>query len=414
MKKFFQFIRSMKFGMILLVVITAISLAGTVITQGQAEEYYLTNYSMGQLILNLGLDNVYFTPYFLGLGILLILNLTLCSLVRFRSLLGAGQKRLDAALKMTSGENVSGTQLKKLESHLHKKHYHKKSEAGVTVYYKNQIGHIGSFLVHLSLVLLLLVGALVLYTGDSVLVAVDYDAPTVLEDGTTIELVDFVTKDDAGDIHYESTLVITTPEGEQITDSTSVNYPINFAGKKYFQETYNYAAHLQIWNTATSVGDELYLSEPMYLQTSDSGAGLYYMACYTDYVMEEDGQISLKSETIDLDQPAVFLVYTTDGTEEGTTNGMVEQGTTLQIEDIQFTFDAIRAYPGIRVKETNRVLMGALYATFGLMIVGLWFCFFQQPVYITVGKSGKGGYYRISGLRSTEGLETELDICMNE
>lgn len=96
------------------------------------------------------------------------------------------------------------------------------------------------------------------------------------------------------------------------------------------------------------------------------------------------------------------------------TTGLVEQGTTLLVEDIEFTFKALRPYPGIRIKETSRVLMACLYVSFGIMIAGLWFCFFQQPVYITAGSGEKGAYYHVSGPRSTEGLETELALCMEE
>ena len=414
MKKVMNFFRSMKFGMILLALIMGVSVFGTVIQQGQSADFYTTTYSMGELILALGLDHVYYTPYFLGLGILLILNLTLCSLVRFRGLNGVGKKRVAAALKVTDGTQISAGQLKRLEAHLDKKHYQKKAESGVTVYYKNQIGHIGSFLVHLSLVLVLLVGALVLYTGKSELYGVGYDAPVTLEDGTVVSLVDFITENEAGELHYESTLAITTPDGQELVDKTSVNYPINYDGKKYFQETYGYAVQLQILNTATGMSDELYLTESLYLQTSDSGAGIYYMTVYTDYEEAEDGQLSIISDEIQLGKPAAFLVTTINVDEEGNqteNTGLVMEGTTLQVGDIQFTFKALKGYPGIRIKETSRFVMGLLYATFGMMIVGLWFCFFQQPVYISVGKSG---YYRILGQRNSEGLENELQMCMEQ
>lgn len=415
MKKILQFMRSMKFGILLLVLISAISLLGTIITQGKPEAFYLETYRAGQLILTLGLDHLFYTPYFLGLGILLILNLTLCSLVRFGSLLHVGENRLNAALKMESGQKISIAQCEKLENYLTKKHYRRDSEGGITVYYKNQIGHAGSFLVHLSLVLILLLGALVIYTGKSRVYTVNYDAPVTLEDGTTVSLVDFVTQDEEGNVHYESTLTITAPDGEQRTDHTSVNNPINFAGKKYFQDTYGYAAHLKIWNTATSVGDDVYLTEPVFLQTAENGAGLYYMAAYTDYRREADGQLALISDEIDVSKPAAFLVTTGDGTAEGTETGLVEEGTTLQVGEIQFTFEGLRAYPGILIKETSRVLMGFLYASFGLMIAGLWFCFFQQPVYISVGPRKEGDrYYHIGGLRNAEGLETELQLCMED
>ena len=414
MKKVSQFVRSMKFGMILLGLILALSLIGSMITQGETEEYYRTTYSMGQWILTFGLDDIYHSGYFLGIGILLILNLTMCSLVRFKSLLGAGKRQVKAALKVNAGKCLESSEINKIEKYLQQKHYHRKAESAVTVYYKNQIGHIGSFLVHLSLVLILLLGALVLYTGTSTLVSVMYGEDTVLEDGTRIHLEDFVTQDETGNTHYESTLTITTPEGEQITDAASVNYPINYRGKKYFQETYGYTVHVQIYNTETGVGDEMYLTEQVFLQTSDSGAGIYYMTAYTDYEMDENGQMEILSDTIEDGKPAAFLIYTTDGTETGMETGVVTEGTTIQVEAIQFTFVELCPYPGIRVKETSRVLMGLLYSSFGLMIVGLWFCFFQQPVYVTVGKSGKSGYYHISGLRNTEGLENELQEYLQE
>ena len=404
--------RSMKFGMILLALIMGISVLGTVIQQGQTAEFYTTNYSMGELILTLGLDNLYYTPYFLGLGILLILNLTMCSLVRFRSIFGIGKKRVTASLKVDEGSSISDIQRKRLESYLEKKQYRKASEPGVTVYYKNQIGHVGSFLVHLSLVLLLLIGALVLYTGKSDLYGVGYDAPAVLDDGTVVSLVDFTTEDEEGELHYESTLSIKTPDGEELVDKTSVNYPINHKGKKYFQETYGFATQLLLWNTKTEMGDELYLTEPLYLQTSDDGSGIYYITAYTNYLEEEDGQIAIVSEELETGKPGVFLVTTMQPGEDGELveqTGLVKEGTTLQVGDIQFTFKALKAFPGIRIKETSRVAMGLLYATFGLMIAGLWFCFFQQPVYITVGKRG---FYRINGVRNSEGLENELQMRM--
>ena len=110
-----------------------------------------------------------------------------------------------------NGKDVTAPQRERLEAYLERKRYRKKSGDGRTVFYKNQIGHIGSFLVHLSLVLVLLLGALVLYTGKSRVYGVGYDGPVTLEDGTVVGLVDFVVTDEQGNVHYESTLDITTP-----------------------------------------------------------------------------------------------------------------------------------------------------------------------------------------------------------
>ena len=409
-KKGLRGIRSMKFGILLLVLIVAVSLIGSVITQGESEEFYLANYSQAYLILALGLDHVYYTPYFLGLGALLILNLTLCSLVRFGSALRAGAAHVKAAGKMVSGTPVSGRQREKLLSFLEKGRYRRQENGGVTVFYKNGIGHMGSFLVHLSLVLILVLGAVVLYTGESEVYGVNYGAPLTLADGTVVSLVDFTMRDEQGNVHYESTLTITTPEARQITESASVNYPINFDGKKYFQNSYGFSARVVIHNTANGAEEEVYLTEPVFLKTSESGAGVYYMAACTDYVEGPDGQLMMRSEQIEEGKPAAFLLSVLDGKAEGMGAVLVEQGTPVAVEDVIFTFEELRPYPGIRIKATSRALMAFLYASFGLMIAGLWFCFFPQPVYITVGS----GFYRISGLRNPEGLETQMQLWMKE
>ena len=293
---------------------------------------------------------------------------------------------------------------------MEKKHYRRQEDGSVTVYFKNGIGHMGSFLVHLSLVLILVLGAVVLYTGESQVYGINYDAPLTLSDGTTVSLVDFVMQDEQGSVHYESTLTIAAPDGRQITESASVNYPINFDGKKYFQNSYGFSARVTIQNTANGAEDEVYLTEPVFLKTSESGAGIYYMAACTDYVEGPDGELMMRSEQIEEGKPAAFLLSVINGKEDGTGAVLVKQGTPVAVEDVIFTFEELRPYPGIRIKATSRVLMACLYASFGLMIVGLWFCFFQQPVYITVGS----GFYRVSGLRNPEGLETELLLCMEE
>ncbi|MCI8401450.1 MAG: cytochrome c biogenesis protein ResB [Lachnospiraceae bacterium] len=412
MNKCFRFLRSMKFGILLLVLIMAVSFFGTVITQGQADEFYLANYQAAYLILALGLDHVYYTPYFLGLGVLLIGNLTLCSLVRFRSSFHGGESRLAAAQKIRTGRPATEEQLAKICAHLEKRRYHRRENEAVAVYYKNLIGGSGSFLVHLSLVLILIFGAVVIYTGKSQVYGVNYDAPLTLEDGTTVSLQDFVTTDSEGNVHYESTLTVTAPDGREITECASVNHPINFAGKKYFQDTYGYAVWLTIENTVNGAVDEIFLTEPAFLRTSQSGAGIYYMAVSTDYMQGPDGRLEVISDRVEEGKEAVFILSVMDGTDSGMTTGVVAQDQEVAVEDIIFTFRGIRPYPGIRIKETSRVLMGLLYASFGLMIAGLWFCFFQPPVCVTVGKTAGKGFYHIGGLRSPEGLENELQLCM--
>ena len=78
MKKLFQTFRSMRFGILLLVLIAALSVVGTVIPQGREISWYTQTYrSLHGTILMLKLHDVFHSWYFQLLLVLLGLNLTL-------------------------------------------------------------------------------------------------------------------------------------------------------------------------------------------------------------------------------------------------------------------------------------------------------------------------------------------------
>ena len=99
MKKVISFLRSMKFGMILLVLVMACSVAGSLIVQQGTPMDYVKRYGAdtAQLIMALKLNDVFSAPYFIVLMAALCLNLTLCSIVRLpRSMRAAAALRQQA------------------------------------------------------------------------------------------------------------------------------------------------------------------------------------------------------------------------------------------------------------------------------------------------------------------------------
>ena len=82
MKKVFNFLRSMRFGLLLLGLIGLCSVIGTVIPQGREVAWYAQNYpaSHGYILL-LRLHRIFESWYFIALLALLCLNLSLCSLL---------------------------------------------------------------------------------------------------------------------------------------------------------------------------------------------------------------------------------------------------------------------------------------------------------------------------------------------
>ena len=114
MKKVIGFLRSMKFGMILLVLVIACSVAGSLIVQQGEAMDYVRRYGAdaAQLIMALGLDDVFSAPYFIVLMAALCLNLTLCSIVRLPKAIRAaaalrGQAHRASALEPLEEEQAN-------------------------------------------------------------------------------------------------------------------------------------------------------------------------------------------------------------------------------------------------------------------------------------------------------------------
>ena len=82
---------------------------------------------------------------------------------------------------------------------------------------------------------------------------------------------------------------------------------------------------------------------------------------------------------------------------------MVFPGETVTVAGLDFTFEDPVEYPGLRIKRTPPVVNGLLFGAFALMVVGLWFCFFQTPAIVAVREEG----YTLAGPKR-EGMEMEL------
>ena len=68
MKKLFNYLRSMRFGLLLLALIGACSVIGTVIPQGREIAFYAQNYrSLHAVILLLGLHRIFSSWYFIDI-----------------------------------------------------------------------------------------------------------------------------------------------------------------------------------------------------------------------------------------------------------------------------------------------------------------------------------------------------------
>ena len=88
MKKALKFLSSMRFALILLLILILACAAGSLVTQNQTLAWYTQRYSeqTAALIVAAGLDDVFHSWWFIVITAFLCINLFLCNLVRLPSL----------------------------------------------------------------------------------------------------------------------------------------------------------------------------------------------------------------------------------------------------------------------------------------------------------------------------------------
>ncbi|MDO4547158.1 MAG: cytochrome c biogenesis protein ResB [Clostridia bacterium] len=404
MKKFLSFFRSMGFGMALLILILAFSLAGSLIPQGAQRSVYVNNYSGNgaDIILALGLDHVFSTPYFIALMAVLSLNLALCSLVRLARIRNAGRALLAKASVAEIQKTYGADCAKKLRPYLKSRHFHERDSDG-QVYSKHLWGFYGSYLTHLSLLLVLISGAAVAYLADVQDYTVMPGNTLTLEDGTNLEVISFRIEDEAGNLDYTSVLQMTSRDGSSVREgSIRVNEPMRFGDYKVYQQTYGTAGSVRITNALNGISEELTITEQCFL-TLDGVNGMFYRALYPGYISDADGNVTLITSTSgEYADPVYDILSFSDGV---STPILAFPGETLTIGDVSFTMLDPVSYPGLRVKHLPGAVSVALYAAFVLMLFALYLCFFMPPICVRVTDEG----YAILSPKDQMDLSRDID-----
>ncbi|MBR3018350.1 MAG: cytochrome c biogenesis protein ResB [Clostridia bacterium] len=410
MKKFLRFFRSMKFGMILLVLVMLLSLAGSLIPQQESAMHYVRAYGSqaAQVMIALGVTDIFHTWYFYALEILLCLNLTLCSILRFPKTRKAGKEWLLRAEKAEGEHPLSSEQREKLCAYLSARHYRVHETADRKVYSKNAAGFYGSFLTHLSILLVLLFGSLVLMTPDIQDRTVMPGSDLILEDGTVITCESFHIQDDTGKLDYASVLTMKSADGSQEKrQEIRVNEPMRFGEYKVYQQTYGTAGRVKITNHANGAEEIMFLTDPCFLSI-DGRNGVYFQALYPGFIQDEEGNYTLITSTANSYTDPVYSIQSiADGM---STSVLAFPDEELRIGDISFTFLSPAEYPGLRIKHVSSWLFGGLYFSFGLMVVSLYLCFFAVPVYVKVQPDA----FTVLSPKNQQGLTIDLDALLNE
>lgn len=402
MKKAFNYMRSMRFGILLLCLIAACSVAGTVIPQGREIAWYAQTYrSLHGAILLLRLHRIFESWYFIALLILLCLNLSLCSLLRIRSVARAARGEAERAAGLPDAVRLTPEGVEKLRDYLKAMRCGSETVGGATLYRRYGFGRYGTFITHLSILLTVIFGALALYTptvedrdcmpGESI----------VTEDGTEIHVHDFRISDESGRLDYTSHVQITLPDGRRSEIAElKVNHPFSFGPWKLFQQTFGTAGSVTVTDIETGGEDTFLLTDQAYL-SADGVTGILYEVLYPDYIRDPGGEVTLITLTEgSYPNPIYQVEVVSDGFFTPT---LAEPGDELTVMGLRFHFNRPVEYPGIRVKHVNSLVNALLVASFTLMILGLFVTFFLEPVLVKVDEEG----YAVAGPKP-ERMRVEL------
>ena len=408
MKKVFAFLRSMRFGILLLALIAACSVAGTVIPQGREIAWYARSYpSFHGAILLLRLHRVFESWYFIALLVLLCLNLSLCSLLRIRTVVRASGGEAERAASLPDTVLLTPEGVEKLRARLTDLRCSRETAGGVEVYRRHGFGRYGTFITHLSILLTVVFGALALYTPT----VTDRDCmpgeSIFMEDGTEIHVHDFHIADETGRLDYRSRVQVTLPDGRRSgIAELKVNHPFSFGAYKLFQQTFGTAGSVTVTNEETGGSDDFLLTEQTYL-SADGVNGIFYDTLYPDYLRGPDGDVTLITVTEGSYPNPIYQVQViSDGVFTPT---LAVPGDELTVMGLRFRFNAPVEYPGIRVKHVSPLCNALLVAAFTLMIAGLFITFFCEPVVVKLDAEG----YAVAGPKP-EHMRVELGEELRE
>ena len=245
---------------------------------------------------------------------------------------------------------------------------------GGGAYLRHGLGLYGSFITHVALLLLLVAAACnfmfsttwehFIFVGDA----------AQLDDGTMLRVDAFSMADETGSTSYTSKLTAYLPDGSTQQVTAQVNAPAQVGRYKVYQQSYAAAAVIGVKTDMNAPEETVWLDGPSFL-TLDDQTGLYFLYLYGNVIEDETGVRVSNSPSIV--NPA-YEVQVING--ENSHSSLVYPGTMLEISGVYYTMAQPQYYPGLRVKEQPAWTLYLLYFSFGLMLLGLYLCFFHLPL----------------------------------
>lgn len=388
--KTFTFLKSMKFGLILLGLLCLVSIAGSVVPQGREETFYLTNYSSlwYELIMTFKIYDIYHSIGFIVLFFALALNLFLCSTVRLKKVINKIQS---LSLKPTKAQLKNPVNIVKyydpntvnniFKSQGFRKVDFKKDEAE-EVYYsnKNKIGYLGSWLIHVGILAIIIFYGYGQYTFmDTAVYGIPGSVQEVEGTDYIMNINDFniIYREDGSVQQYITDGTLTDKYGNQlVSGEIYVNNPMRYDGYIFYQHSTGWASEINVFKDEELLSEDVIYDGTAYVN-NDEFIAIQMHHFYPDFVATEMGFASKSNE---FNNPKILYSLFYGG--QRVVMNIASPMEDIHWQNFTFSFNTPQRYTYLSVNKMNGKI-GAMIGSIVIMI-GLFLAFYMKPKQLIV------------------------------
>ncbi|WP_407310732.1 cytochrome c biogenesis protein ResB [Desulfosporosinus sp. SB140] len=379
---------SMKMGLALLGIVALVAGIGTLIPQTEQDPQKAQ--AVGQLWQTLGFTHLYSTVWFRLLLGLLCVNLIVCSIQRFGSI-------YRQTFKLTPPSNLAkvpkknsrvvngdiGTLQKSAQEFLTRKGYRvvldEQSDQWSFIAAKRRLGYWGSFITHLSFVVLVLgalLGSILGFKGymmegagtTTPIQQIELSKGKVSETfSVRINSAEdrFLSNGERDNWYTDMSIL---ENGQEVARKTlSVNHPFEYKGVTFYQASFSNGAHFTVAMNGQKIPVVLREQGQNYFQAP--GTDLYLIA--TSIMPSSSSQKAV----------ALYQVYKGTGADP-VQSGQLTLGQTVDVQSTyKLTLDSYAGFTGLQVKKDPGVAV--IWLGCALLVGGLLLAFYWQPIVLS-------------------------------
>lgn len=383
LNKFIKFLTSLKFGIILFLIIAAYSIIGTVIPQGMEMEFYSQQYkTFGSLMVFLQFDHVYSSAIYIAIIFVFIINLVGCTL----NILPVQLKKTKSSYVPKQGKNNENLyenwmNIDSVKEVLKKKKFNIIDTDDGAYAVKHRMGHVGSSVTHLGIVVIIL-GAVIgnMFVKDGYVSLAPGETVDFNEFGFSLKLNDFYMdiSDDGYINQYYSEITVYEDGKESKDKKIWVNNPLNINGMYFYQSNYGWSNNMQIEDNEGKVLFESTLKDNPHAFYEPENLTIYLYGFFPDFSMDRSGNPITLSQNVKNPAYAVVLYN-----EEGYVDSFITPpGESIEYKDLKIKFVDSVLYTGLQYRQDfgyYPVLAGSIILTLGILL-----SFYFYPKYILI------------------------------